>query len=70
MQSQLYKKDRGDRFTFVAPVDGLLISCSQLKHVLLLMLEHVFLFALVRAPSLCLRGSRKWRSGVGFDDGA
>ena len=29
------------------------------------------LFALVRASSLCLRGSRiKWRSGLGFDDGA
>ena len=29
------------------------------------------LFALVRVSSLCLRGSRvKWRSGLGFDDGA
>ena len=29
------------------------------------------LFALVRASSLCLRGARvKWRSGLGFDDGA
>eukprot|EP00731_Ephydatia_muelleri_P016468 Em0009g892a len=28
-------------------------------------------FAGVRAVSLCLRGSRtKWRSGLGFDDGA
>ena len=31
----------------------------------------VIVFALVRASSLCLRGSRvKWRSGLGFDDGA
>ena len=30
-----------------------------------------FLFALVRASGLCLRGSRvKCRSGLGFDDGA
>ena len=29
------------------------------------------LFALVRFASMCLRGSRiKWRSGLGFDDGA
>ena len=28
-------------------------------------------FAIIRAASLCLRGSRvKWRSGLGFDDGA
>ena len=29
------------------------------------------LFASVRSASMCLRGSRiKWRSGLGFDDGA
>ena len=28
-------------------------------------------FAIIRATSLCLRGSRvKWRSGFGMDDGA
>ena len=28
-------------------------------------------FAIIRAASLCLRGSRvKWRSGLGFEDGA
>ena len=28
-------------------------------------------FAIIRATSLCLRGSRvKWRSGLGMDDGA
>ena len=29
------------------------------------------MFALVRSASMCLSGSRiKWRSGLGFDDGA
>ena len=78
---------RGTFTTFVTYVDGLLHREAEhfLKHVATSIavkwdksysetcafVRARLLFALVRASSLCLRGSRvKWRSGLGFDDGA
>ena len=76
---------RGTFTHFVTSIDGLLHREAEhfLKHIATSIaakweksyaercafVRARLLFVLVRAPSLCLRGSRvKWRSGLGFDD--